>query len=169
MPKKKRGAKDPSKNTRPRPSYYVYVIELDDAVGKRVRADKPAVYVGQSAVAPEERRPTPARLSVVPLRAEPWCPAPAEAVSELQSTPRPGQRARDGSSSGRSSAEAGIHGFRRTLTTTHGDPVSPRQVLSHGLENRVSADLARADPLVQSNAAQSRGMSCRCEQRSYRK
>jgi hypothetical protein len=55
MPKKKRGAKDSSKNTRPRPSYYVYVIELDDAVGERVRADKPAVYVGQSAVAPEER------------------------------------------------------------------------------------------------------------------
>ena len=30
MPRKKRGEKDPSKNTRPRPSYYVYVIELDD-------------------------------------------------------------------------------------------------------------------------------------------
>jgi hypothetical protein len=55
MPNKKRMPKDPSKNTRPRPTYYVYVIELDDAVGKRVRADKPAVYVGQSAVPPEER------------------------------------------------------------------------------------------------------------------
>ena len=55
MPKKKIGAKDSPKNTRPRPAYFVYVIELDDAVGTRVRADKPAVYVGQSAVAPEER------------------------------------------------------------------------------------------------------------------
>ena len=55
MPKKKRVAEDSSKNTRPRPTYYVYVIELDDAVGERVRVDKPAVYVGQSAVAPEER------------------------------------------------------------------------------------------------------------------
>src|SRR5262249_8940297 len=35
--------------------HVVYVIELDDAVGERVRADKPSVYVGQSAVAPEER------------------------------------------------------------------------------------------------------------------
>src|SRR5437870_660952 len=55
MPKKKRGAKDPPKSARPQPAYYVHVIQLDDAVGKRVRADKPAVYVGQSAVAPEER------------------------------------------------------------------------------------------------------------------
>jgi predicted GIY-YIG superfamily endonuclease len=54
MPKKKQTSKAAS-NTRPRPSYYVYVIELDDAVGDRVRADKPSVYVGQSAVPPEER------------------------------------------------------------------------------------------------------------------
>jgi predicted GIY-YIG superfamily endonuclease len=55
MPKKKQTSKDPSKKTRPRSSYYVYVIELDDAVGVRVRADKPSVYVGQSALPPEER------------------------------------------------------------------------------------------------------------------
>jgi hypothetical protein len=55
MANKEGGAKDSAKNTQPQPSCYVYVIELDDGVGKRVRADKPAVYVGQSAVVPEER------------------------------------------------------------------------------------------------------------------
>jgi hypothetical protein len=35
--------------------YYVYVIELDDAVGPRIDPSKPAVYVGQSAIPPEER------------------------------------------------------------------------------------------------------------------
>jgi len=37
------------------PAYSVYVIELDDAVGPRVCPDKPAVYVGQTVVTPEER------------------------------------------------------------------------------------------------------------------
>lgn len=35
--------------------YYVYVIELSDEVGPRVEPSKPCVYVGQSAVTPEER------------------------------------------------------------------------------------------------------------------
>lgn len=35
--------------------YYVYVIELDEAVGSRNDPTKPSVYVGQSAVLPEER------------------------------------------------------------------------------------------------------------------
>ena len=35
------------------PTYRVYVIELDDS--RRKGTDKPAVYVGQSAKAPEER------------------------------------------------------------------------------------------------------------------
>ena len=35
--------------------YYVYVIELDDAVGERRNPRYPAVYVGQSAVPPAER------------------------------------------------------------------------------------------------------------------
>lgn len=36
-------------------SYYVYVIELDDEAGPRIRPDRPVVYVGQSAVPPEQR------------------------------------------------------------------------------------------------------------------
>src|SRR5215471_3659612 len=55
MSKKNGRAKDTSKKSRPQPSYHVYVIELDDAVGERVRTDKPSVYVGQSALTPEER------------------------------------------------------------------------------------------------------------------
>lgn len=35
--------------------YYVYVVELDDAVGPRVNPQYPSVYVGQSAVPPEQR------------------------------------------------------------------------------------------------------------------
>jgi hypothetical protein len=35
--------------------YYVYVIELDDAVGERRDPNRPSVYVGQSAVPPPER------------------------------------------------------------------------------------------------------------------
>jgi hypothetical protein len=35
--------------------YYVYVVELDDGVGKRIHPDKPSIYVGQSARPPEER------------------------------------------------------------------------------------------------------------------
>lgn len=35
--------------------HYVYVIELDDAVGPRVNAQYPSVYVGQSYLLPEER------------------------------------------------------------------------------------------------------------------
>jgi predicted GIY-YIG superfamily endonuclease len=37
------------------PSYYVYVIELADAVGPRRDPRYPSVYVGQSAVPPEQR------------------------------------------------------------------------------------------------------------------
>ena len=37
------------------PLYYVYVIELDDAVGPRRDPNHPSLYVGQSAVPPEER------------------------------------------------------------------------------------------------------------------
>ena len=37
------------------PTYYVYVIELDGVPGPRTDPGKPAVYVGQSAVPPEER------------------------------------------------------------------------------------------------------------------
>jgi hypothetical protein len=36
-------------------AYRVYVIELDDRVGKRVSPRLPAVYVGQTAHSPEER------------------------------------------------------------------------------------------------------------------
>jgi hypothetical protein len=39
----------------PEPRYYVYVIELDDAVGPRRDPRYPSVYVGQSAVPPEQR------------------------------------------------------------------------------------------------------------------
>jgi hypothetical protein len=35
--------------------YYVYVVELDDAVGPRRNPRYPCLYVGQSAVAPKER------------------------------------------------------------------------------------------------------------------
>jgi predicted GIY-YIG superfamily endonuclease len=35
--------------------YYVYVIELDDAVGPRRDPRYPSVYVGQSVVSPTER------------------------------------------------------------------------------------------------------------------
>jgi len=35
--------------------YYVYVVELDDAVGPRRNPRYPSVYVGQSAVPPKER------------------------------------------------------------------------------------------------------------------
>jgi predicted GIY-YIG superfamily endonuclease len=35
--------------------YYVYVIELDDTVGPRRDPRHPSVYVGQSAVPPEQR------------------------------------------------------------------------------------------------------------------
>jgi hypothetical protein len=35
--------------------YYVYVIELDCAVGERIDPSKPCVYVGQSANPPETR------------------------------------------------------------------------------------------------------------------
>src|SRR6266508_5683715 len=35
--------------------YYVYVVELDDAVGPRRDPRYPSVYVGQSAVPPAER------------------------------------------------------------------------------------------------------------------
>jgi predicted GIY-YIG superfamily endonuclease len=35
--------------------FYVYVIELDDAVGKRINPKKPCVYVGQSVHPPEVR------------------------------------------------------------------------------------------------------------------
>jgi hypothetical protein len=35
--------------------YYVYVVELDDAVGPRRHPGYPSIYVGQSAVPPEER------------------------------------------------------------------------------------------------------------------
>jgi hypothetical protein len=38
-----------------RPRYYVYVVELDDTVGPRRNPRYPSVYVGQSAVPPEER------------------------------------------------------------------------------------------------------------------
>src|SRR4051812_23517980 len=34
--------------------YYVYVVELSDEVGPRVRRDRPSVYVGQSVHPPEE-------------------------------------------------------------------------------------------------------------------
>jgi hypothetical protein len=40
---------------RPERRYYVYVIELDDAVGPRRDPSHPSLYVGQSAVPPEER------------------------------------------------------------------------------------------------------------------
>jgi hypothetical protein len=36
-------------------SYYVYVVELDDAVGPRRSPRYPSVYVGQSVVPPTER------------------------------------------------------------------------------------------------------------------
>lgn len=36
-------------------TYHVYVIELSDEVGPRVTPGKPNVYVGQSAVTPQER------------------------------------------------------------------------------------------------------------------
>jgi predicted GIY-YIG superfamily endonuclease len=35
--------------------YYVYVVELDDAVGPRRDPRYPSLYVGQSVVPPEER------------------------------------------------------------------------------------------------------------------
>jgi predicted GIY-YIG superfamily endonuclease len=35
--------------------YYVYVVELDDAVGPRRNPEYPSLYVGQSVVPPEER------------------------------------------------------------------------------------------------------------------
>mgnify|MGYP003289445048 CR=1 FL=1 len=35
--------------------YYVYVVELDDAVGPRRNPGYPSVYVGQSVVPPAER------------------------------------------------------------------------------------------------------------------
>jgi hypothetical protein len=35
--------------------YYVYVVELDDAVGPRRNPGYPSVYVGQSVVPPDER------------------------------------------------------------------------------------------------------------------
>ena len=35
--------------------YYVYVVELDDAVGPRRNPGYPSVYVGQSAVPPKQR------------------------------------------------------------------------------------------------------------------
>jgi hypothetical protein len=35
--------------------YYVYVVELDDAVGPRRNPGYPSVYVGQSVVPPNER------------------------------------------------------------------------------------------------------------------
>jgi hypothetical protein len=35
--------------------YYVYVVELDDAVGPRRNPGYPSVYVGQSVVPPKER------------------------------------------------------------------------------------------------------------------
>lgn len=38
-----------------RPTYQVYVIELDEAAGERMHPDKPPVYVGQSTHAPEIR------------------------------------------------------------------------------------------------------------------
>lgn len=41
--------------TLPRYEYYVYVIELDDAVGPRANSRYPPVYVGQSVVPPDER------------------------------------------------------------------------------------------------------------------
>jgi hypothetical protein len=36
-------------------TYYVYVVELDDAVGPRLNPRYPSLYVGQSAVPPQER------------------------------------------------------------------------------------------------------------------
>jgi hypothetical protein len=36
-------------------TYYVYVVELDDAVGPRLNPRYPSVYVGQSVVSPKER------------------------------------------------------------------------------------------------------------------
>jgi hypothetical protein len=41
--------------TLPRREYYVYVIELDDAVGPRANLRYPSVYVGQSVVSTDER------------------------------------------------------------------------------------------------------------------
>ncbi len=35
--------------------HYVYVVELDDAVGPRRNPEYPSLYVGQSAVPPKER------------------------------------------------------------------------------------------------------------------
>jgi predicted GIY-YIG superfamily endonuclease len=37
------------------PGYYVYVVELDDAVGPRRNPRYPSVYVGQSVVPPKDR------------------------------------------------------------------------------------------------------------------
>lgn len=45
------GMDDPGSERR----FYVYVVELDDAVGPRRDPRFPSVYVGQSAVPPEER------------------------------------------------------------------------------------------------------------------
>lgn len=40
---------------RPEQHYYVYVTELSDTAGQRIRPDRPVVYVGQSSRPPEER------------------------------------------------------------------------------------------------------------------
>lgn len=45
----------PGRTTGGGSGYYVYVVELDDAVGPRRNPRYPAVYVGQSAVPPRER------------------------------------------------------------------------------------------------------------------
>jgi hypothetical protein len=44
---------EPARSVEPR--CYVYVIELDDAVGPRRDPSHPSLYVGQSAVPPPER------------------------------------------------------------------------------------------------------------------
>jgi len=45
----------PRRRSTPDRSYYVYVIELSDEVGPRVRPDRPSVYVGQSVQPPDVR------------------------------------------------------------------------------------------------------------------
>jgi hypothetical protein len=45
----------PQRTPAPPRQYYVYVIELDDALGPRVDPRKPLVYVGQSVLPPAAR------------------------------------------------------------------------------------------------------------------
>jgi hypothetical protein len=97
--------------------YYVYVVELDDAVGPRRNPRYPSAYVGQSVVPPKERlrQHKDGYRSSRHVRKHGRASSPG-AVSALQPDGHPRRSRRDGAGARQAPAESRLHGVRGPLS-----------------------------------------------------